>query len=255
MDDAQRVPAEETRALAGAETRVLMGEVSRRPVRELIAEKLAALISSGVLAPGDELPGERELATSLSVSRETVRGAIGILAAHGILRVAHGARTAVATADVSSLSVGAPTLGFDGPYDLDSVHRARLLIERDLAATAALQITPRDLERLEASIAAQRACDGDPIRFLLCDRDFHATLYRAGGNPVLSDMAMALYNHLLDHRRRIVAQPGAVAESVADHTAVLDALRAGDPEETVKAVTTHATRIFVTTSAFLAART
>ncbi|GAB5509308.1 MAG: FadR/GntR family transcriptional regulator [Hyphomicrobiales bacterium] len=243
MDHVKRLPLEQTKAL--------MGDVSRRSVRETIAEKLATLVSSGVLAVGDELPGERELAASLSVSRETVRGAIGILASHGILRVAHGARTTVATADTRSLARGPQATGFEGPYDLESVHEARLLIERRIAADAARRISKDELSTLRASIAAQEKCGDDPVRFLLCDREFHATLYRAAGNDVFFDVAMSLYNHLLDHRRRIVAGPGSIAESLADHRAILAALEEADPDAAERNVAEHAMRIYVTTRAFL----
>ncbi|WP_282062308.1 FadR/GntR family transcriptional regulator [Roseobacter litoralis] len=243
MSHVKRLPPDQTKAL--------MGDVSRRSVREVIAEKLAALISSGVLAVGDELPGERELATSLSVSRETVRGAIAILASHRILRVAHGARTTVATADVRSLVRGVQAAGFEGPYDLESVHEARLLVERRIAADAARNINEVGLAKLRASIVAQEESGDDPVRFLLCDRDFHATLYRAAGNDVFFDVAMSLYNHLLDHRRRIVAKPGAIAESLSDHRAILTAMENGNPEMAERSVVGHATRIYLTTRAFL----
>ena len=241
---------------------VLMGELSRRSVREAIAGKLAALISSEVLAVGDPLPGERELAASLGVSRETVRGAIAILAAHGILRVAQGARTTVARSDTGALTAAlgpargweSPALGLGGPYALEQVHEARVAVERHLAAEAARRGGAGTLRTLAAAIAAQEAALRDPVRFLLSDREFHAALYRAGGNDVLFDIAMTLYSYLLNHRRRIVSDPAAVAASIGDHRAILRALESGDPEAAAEAVAVHAARIFTTTRAFLDAR-
>ena len=64
-----------------AEAPHLKAEIGRRTVRERISDKLASLIASGILQIGDELPSERELASLLDVSRETVRGAIQTLAA------------------------------------------------------------------------------------------------------------------------------------------------------------------------------
>ncbi|MFQ6554212.1 FadR/GntR family transcriptional regulator [Aestuariibius insulae] len=241
----------QARRLQLEDTKALMGDVSRRSVRDVIAEKLAALVSSGVLSVGDELPSERELAASLSVSRETVRGAIAILASHGVLRVAHGARTTVAKADTRSLAAGTPSVGFHGSYDLESVHEARLLVEQRIAAKAAKGIDAAGLAAFRASIAAQEDCGDDPVRFLLCDREFHTALYRAAGNEALFDIAMSLYNHLLDHRRRIVAQPGSIAESLSDHRLILQAMEARDAKAAERAVIDHATRIYVTTRAFL----
>jgi len=241
----------EARRVHLATTKELIGDVPRRSVRDLIAQKLAALISSGVIAPGDELPGERELATSLSVSRETMRGAIGILAAHGILKVSHGARTVVAETDITSLVPRGPIMPLGGQYELGDVHEARLIVEQRIATRAATRITRKQLTSLETSIVAQEACGENAVRFLLSDREFHALLYRAGENEVLFDTAMALYNHLLDHRRRIVARPGSIAQSVADHRAIVAALASCDPDASVAAVIGHATRIFETTRQFL----
>ncbi|WP_091846452.1 FadR/GntR family transcriptional regulator [Palleronia pelagia] len=232
----------------------LIGDLPRRTVRDLVAEKIATLISSGVLAPGDELPGERELAASLSVSRETVRGAIGILAGHGILRVTHGARTAVASADTGAFAAGrtVPAIGMHN--DLSSVYEARLLIERYLARRAANLVDAALLNELQGSLDAQRACGGDAVRFLLCDRDFHSLIYQAGGNEILSDTAMILYNHLLEFRRRIVSSPGAIQQSIAEHTAIVDALGQRDADAVERAVTAHTNRIHETTRAFLKAK-
>ena len=233
-----------------------LADTPRRSVRDLIAEKLAVLISSGVLDPGDELPGERELAASLSVSRATIRGAISILAAHDILRVSHGARTVVSSRNVAA--VMPPVTELETPADpgvgLEEVHEARLLVEREIGARAAERTTPALLFELEASIAAQEACRDDPVSFLLCDREFHARFYAAGGNAVMTRIAMGLYNHMLDHRRRIVAEAGSIDRSIADHRAILQALERGNGPATAAAAVTHATRIFDTTRRFLQTR-
>ena len=55
--------------------------IAKRTVKDQISDKLAYMIHSGLLRPGDELPSERELAATLGVSRETVRAAIGVLQA------------------------------------------------------------------------------------------------------------------------------------------------------------------------------
>lgn len=232
----------------------LIGDLPRRTVRDLIAEKIATLISSGVLAVGDELPGERELAASLSVSRDTVRGAIGILAGHGILRVTHGARTVVASVDTGAIAVDGPVPAIGQHHDLSSVYEARLLIEGHLARRAAGLADAALVAQLRGSLEAQRDCEGDAVRFLLCDRDFHALIYRAGGNEILADTAMTLYNYLLDHRRRIISLPGAIEQSITDHVAIVEALDRRDADAAERAVTAHASRIYETTRAFLQAK-
>src|SRR5438105_9650647 len=71
------------------------GQIAKRPVKDQISDKLAYMIHSGLLRVGDELPSERELASTLGVSRETVRAAIGVLQARRMVEVSQGSRTRV----------------------------------------------------------------------------------------------------------------------------------------------------------------
>ena len=236
-------------------TAALIGDVSRRTMREVIAEKLAALIGSGVLSVGDDLPGEREIAATLSVSRETVRGAIQILASHGIVQVSQGARTTVAKSDLGALAVQVPGHRGVSNYDLEPVHAARLLIERRVVADAARVMSAHTLQLLRKSLDVQEECVNDPVRFLLCDREFHTLVYRSCGNLLLADIAIDLYNYLLEHRRRIVARPGSIAASISDHRVIIEALEQCDSDAAAAAFGHHEMRIYLTTRDFLSATT
>ena len=182
-------------------------EISRRTVRERISDKLASLVASGILQVGDELPSERELASLLDVSRETMRGAIQTLAAMGVVAVSQGARTRVVSRKIDTLKIGVTSPSAINSYDLDSVHKARLLVERAVVAEAAARIDDATLRRLEQSLAIQKQTMRDPVHFLICDREFHLTIYRSSGNPLLADFVTDLYTFMLDQpqRRRIAA--------------------------------------------------
>ena len=225
--------------------------VVRRGMRDMVADKFQMLIASGVLQVGDELPGERELAAALDVSRETVRGAIQTLAARGIVEVAHGARTRVVSADVGPITIGIGSARAIDSYDIDAVHGARLVVERQVVAEAATRIDETTLGRLEENLVAQQAAGSDPVRFLICDREFHLTIYRASGNPLLADFTIDLYAYMLEHRRRAVARPGAIQNSFRDHSAIVAALRAHDPKAVVAAFDAHLKRIYQTTQSIL----
>src|SRR4051812_10042957 len=77
---------------------MLSADRTFRPLQryEQIAERLAADIRSGLLAPGERLPSERELARQLEVSRASVREAIGALQVQGVVETRPGAGTFVA---------------------------------------------------------------------------------------------------------------------------------------------------------------
>jgi DNA-binding FadR family transcriptional regulator len=190
----------------------------------------------------------------LAVSRETVRGAIQTLAAKGILEIAQGARTRVVSQKIDTLKIGVTSASTINSYDIESVHKARLLVERAVVAEAAARIDAETLARLEQSLAIQKHTMRDPVHFLICDREFHLAIYRSAGNPLLADFVIDLYTFMLDHRRVAVSQAGAIERSYSDHVAIYDALRARDPEAVVEAFGRHIDRIYATTVELLAPR-
>jgi DNA-binding FadR family transcriptional regulator len=231
---------------------LLRAEIGRRTVRERISDKLASLIASGILQVGEELPSERDLAALLTVSRETVRGAIQTLAANGVVAVSHGSRTRVVSRKINTFKIGVTSPSAINAYDLDSVHKARILIERSVAAEAAVHIDAATLARLEQSLAIQKQTTRDPVHFLICDREFHLTIYRSCCNPLLADFVTDLYTFMLDRRRTAVSQPGAIEKSYLDHVAIFTALSARDPREASEAIGRHIDRIYATTAEILA---
>lgn len=237
-----------------ARTPDLRADVARRTVRERICDKLGSLIASGILHVGDELPSERELASMFAVSRETVRGAVQTLAAKGIVEIAQGARTRVVSAKVDTLKIGVTSPAAINSYDLESVHNARLLVERAVVAAAAVRIDDATLTRLEQSLSIQQHTLRDPVHFLICDREFHLAIYRSSDNPLLADFVIDLYTFMLDHRREAVSQPGAIEKSYLDHVAIYEALRQKDPDAVTAAFGRHIDRIYATTFEILAKR-
>lgn len=228
--------------------------ILKRTMKDLVADKLLASIVAGVVGVGDDLPSERELARALQVSRETVRGAIQTLAAKGVVEVSQGSRTRVLRDDVECERAGFGAAAAVNAYDLASVHRARLLIETDVVADAALAIDDATLAKLKAGLAAQADALGDPVAFLICDREFHLEIYRASRNPLLADIVVDLFSYMLDHRRVAMSRPGATARSYDDHMAIFEALSSRNGPATATAFCRHIESIYETTLSTLSAR-
>ncbi|PDT53357.1 MULTISPECIES: FadR/GntR family transcriptional regulator [Sinorhizobium] len=225
--------------------------LDRRTAREMIADKLMVLVATNMLRPGDELPGERELANVLHVSRETVRGAIQTLAARGIIEVSQGSRSRVADVDLSDVTVTIASPNAIDSYDLEDVHAARQHIELKVVGDAAENIDEEALKKLETLLEAQKLCGDDAMRFLICDREFHVAIYRACGNPLLSDFVTDLYTYMMDYRRSAMSRPGAIEASYKDHSEIFEALRRHDREAVVAAFHQHLMRIYRTTKELL----
>jgi DNA-binding FadR family transcriptional regulator len=225
----------------------LRDPVVRRTTRELVADKIAGLIASGIVQIGDFLPSERDLAGAFQVSRETVRGGMQILAARGVIEISQGARTRVVSTDLGPVVPGVTETRRINTYDIEAVHAARLLVEREVVAKAAKSIEPDVLDFLRGSLVSQRAALNDPVRFLISDREFHLAIYRACGNAALADFVSDLYTYMMEIRRRAVSQENAILKSVGDHEAILDGLGRHDEAAVVAAFSIHLDRIYQTT--------
>ena len=219
--------------------------IHKQTAKEMIRDKIVSLIASGILQVGDELPSERELAAMLAVSRETVRGAVQRLAGEGIVQVSQGARTRVASVnvDVSTQRIGVTNPSSINGYTLEAVHASRLLVETAVVADATKHLSAEDIERLEDSIKVQEQACTDPVRFLICDREFHLTIYYACSNRLLADFVVDLYTYMLEHRRIAMGRPGAIEKSLEDHRLIVRALKMRNPDAVAAAFSEHILRI------------
>lgn len=203
--------------------------LQRKPLTVQIAGKLEDLVATGLLHPGDELPGERDLAALLDVSRESVRGAIQVLVGRGLVEVAQGSRSRIA----ASARRGRP-LGGDR-----AVIGARRVLESALAAHAARALTAGQLAHVRNLVAAQAALLDDPVAFQISDREFHHAIFAAGGNPVLAAYAEQTYAHAYAQRREVMVRAGGIAQAVADHAAILAAFEVQDAAAAGAAMAAH----------------
>lgn len=215
------------------------GTIAKRTVKEQISDKLAYMIHSGLLRPGDELPSERELAATLGVSRETVRAAVGVLQARQMIEVSQGARTRVLGPGPMPLHESVGVLGGLKHRSLEEVTEARAAVEVQVIRLAAQRIQPAQLARLQALVDEQRAMLQDPVRFQISDQEFHGVLYRACGNELLADVVSDFYGYALEFRRLALQRKGAIAHSVQEHEGIVAALRTGLPEAAVAAMQRH----------------
>ena len=229
----------------------LRRSIERRSIRDIACEKLALQIASGVIQVGDQLPSERELAIAFGVSRETIRGALQALSLRGIVDISHGSRTRVVSNDIGELEIGITRSRGINSYDIEEVHAARLLVELQVVGDAADRIDDRAIAFLDKSLAEQACTLDDPVRFLICNHEFHTAIYEAGRNRLLADFVADLDTYVMDFRRRVMMQPGAIAQSYREHQEVVEALRRRDRAAAVAAFKRHLDRIYETTKTLL----
>ena len=221
--------------------------ISKQTLKDQISDKLAYMICSGLLQIGDELPGERELAGALGVSRETVRRAIQALAVCGMVEISQGARTRVTRNDGYLLPGAGTALREMRRYKIETVYEARRVVELAVARDAARRVSHGALRHLRALLGVQSTLFDDPVRFMISDREFHDTIYKQCGNPLLANFVGTLYSYALDYRRRVMRRPGAVQRSYEDHLAIFAGLQAHDPDAAAHAIAAHLDHVHETT--------
>lgn len=222
-------------------------EITKRTVKDQVADKIASMIQTGLLQPGDELPSERELAATLSVSRESVRGALSLLAGRKMIGVSQGSRTKVLGTAGQTLQDTVSSFGLFKGKSIEEVTEARATVEVEVVRLAAARIKPATLERLTALVTEQALMLNDPVRFQISDREFHTVLYEACGNDLLASFVIDLYAYALDSRRKALKRKDAIARSVADHQAIVAALRAQHPTNAADAIRKHLDSVYTTT--------
>jgi len=215
---------------------------------EHVAERLAAEIRSGALAPGQRLPSERDLARRLTVGRASVREAIAALQVQGMIDTRPGSGSFVA-ADAAERTPPPAGLPHDAsPTDL---LEARALIEPAVARLAAERGRPDAVaERLLAAMEA--ASDpADPAAragWNESDRLFHRQIAAMTGNPVLAGIAehiAGLMDQPLWQRLRddSIATPGRTSIHLAEHRMIYEAVTDGDAEAAASYAAGHVKRV------------
>ncbi|MBN9099548.1 MULTISPECIES: GntR family transcriptional regulator [unclassified Pseudonocardia] len=186
--------------------------VERRSTAAIVADRLREAIMRGTFPPGTQL-GEVELATRLGVSRGPLREAMQWLVAEGLLRSVRNRGLFVRDLDAA---------------DVRDVYAARAAVERAAGLLLIAGDRAAAVVRLSASLAAMEAAAGDPVALADADHAFHHELVAASGSPRLQRMADTL---LVETRMCLAAlqdNPPPAEDLLAEHRALLDAVRTGD---------------------------
>lgn len=212
---------------------------SRRLYRQ-IADQIAHLIESGEFPSGTRLPAERELATSLGVSRASVREAIISLEIGGLVEVRVGTGIFV-TAPQRTTAAGEDA--GPGPFEL---LQARKMIEGEIAALAASKATAEDLDALRECVARMEAHVDDFAVREASDRDFHLHVAKATRNGSLELVVQGLWDQRAELWRRTQRHfhtPDLARKTIRDHGAILAAIAAHDAAGARAAMHRHLARV------------
>jgi DNA-binding FadR family transcriptional regulator len=219
--------------------------VNRPRTHEHVLAQIEEQVTQGHLRPGDRLPGERQLAEALGVSRGAVREALRVLEFMGVVTAGTGSGPAA-----GSIIVGQGTAALG---NLLRVHLALAsFTRRELVEVRA------QLEDWAAQQAAEHATDFGPLRdvvgrmrepglgyatFLELDAEFHVMIAGVSGNNLLALLMRGLRNAI---QREMVAvfetlskAPAIIDSLCGEHEAILEALERHDGARAAQLVRAH----------------
>lgn len=202
-----------------------------------VAERIKELVLEGAYPPGSRLPGERDLAEQLGVSRVTIREAQIALEAIGLLDIRVGSGVYV----LRRSGKDTQALPDVGAFELTE---ARSAIESEAAALAAKAATDEELDRID-DIIDRMATEADPNAPLApeIDREFHLAIARATKNNAMLETVERLWR-IRTEKPDVKEAYDSICEidpqqRLKEHRDIAIALRNRDPDQARKAMRMH----------------
>ncbi|WP_328936989.1 GntR family transcriptional regulator [Streptomyces tauricus] len=187
--------------------------------------QLRQAILQGEMAPAQRLV-ENELADQFGVTRASVRAALIELESEGLVEriLNRGSRVRVVTVE-----------------EAVAITECRMVLEGLCAGKAAVEASDEQLDQLVAlgEAMSKAVADGEPVTYSDLNHELHAHIRQFSGQQVAVGLLERLNAQLVRHRFQLALRPGRPQKSLSEHLAMIDAIRARDPEAAEEAVRSH----------------
>lgn len=219
--------------------------VTERVTRtQAVVEGILDAIIEGRLVAGEPLPPEGDLAGEFGVSRLTLREAVRLLQAQGVIAPVPGSRHRIAPVDEwTGLEAVVRYARSGGARRRSSLEllEMRVMFETGAAELAAPRCDADDLAALEDTLERMRRAHeaGDVPGFVDADLEFHDVIIAAADNRILIASMRPLTTMLQETRSETSAVLEIREHALAEHEAVLAAMRSGSGEDAREAMASH----------------
>lgn len=232
-------------AAAGVAAADLFSKVSVGRISERIVEQIRLLLQRGQLRPGDRLPAERDLCVRFGASRVSVREALRVLEASGLVEIRVGARGGAFVTAPGSDRIGAGLADLISLSASSAAHvtEVRLILETGIVPLVCQRATEQDLADLaeigQRSEEALRTTGHSPA----LSAEFHIRVARATHNPAIAMLAESLRSLLLITLQQAKQlAPAMGRRGAAEHRRFVAAVGTGDCEAATRIMREHLER-------------
>lgn len=215
--------------------------------RHELVQRLKEMIQNPATFPDGKLPPERELASQLGVSRNLVRESLITLEALGFIDIRDRLGAFIVNPYAEDLTAGLKFVSLWPDDMLIHVMEMRLVVEVSIAGLAAQRRTQEELEKMKQCLAmlvmVHTQPDGGASQGAQWDSMLHMLIVQAAHNPLLTrlyeGLSATMERYISMSRVKLLALEDWPAKIVAEHTALVAAIEAGDPDAAREAQRQH----------------
>jgi len=208
-----------------------------------IVEKIEDVIRQKKVLPGEKLPTEKEMCVMFGVSRTSLREALQMLSARGLVTIRKG--SGIYVNNYSSAHVIKPMslfleLNLDRDYILH-VMEVRKMFEPTIAKFAALNRTDNDIKILDKNLQELTQCPSNNYyKQGQIDRDFHLSIANACKNPIIPVIVTPIFKLMPKIRSLVYANvETAKSEAIDYHIKVIEKIRNQDADGAYQMMVEH----------------
>lgn len=200
---------------------------NRKHISEELFLKLQEAILSGELPEGYIFPNENELCQKLNIGRSSLREAYSSLETLHLITRTKAGTYVNSQADIQN---NMNFVAIAKRTDAQNLREYRQIVEIGTARLAARKVTDEDIRKMEHILEIMAESGDDPTKLSQLDFDFHSSLVRITGNELLIIAFNTIRSIYEDYTESVFAR-GYFEQSVLDHRAIIEALRARDPRQ------------------------
>ncbi|MCE6980805.1 FadR family transcriptional regulator [Pseudomonas frederiksbergensis] len=193
-----------------------------------VVEKLRAALARGQWRSGEMLPGQRELAEQLGISRPSLREAVIVLETLGLVRSMPGKGVVVLEASVSdSQSQSQSHDSAVAGASLEDVLQLRYTLEPFIVGLVAQSISSKEVGQLRLTLMDMREAleANDSEAGVNAYIAFHEELFALTSNPIFQSVVQQTSNALKQSADVLRNSPEHLAERLEENEAVVRAIR------------------------------
>ncbi|UCG66925.1 MAG: FadR family transcriptional regulator [Deltaproteobacteria bacterium] len=172
--------------------RGIFSPIKTSKIPDEVYKQIVSMIGSGQLKPGQKLPSEREMASDLGISRQSIREALYRAETIGLIEVRQGEGSFVLSSVGESLSSPLAVLLAEQAERVFEFLEIRKLIEGWCAEKAAVEADAGDLEKMKEILETMKELSTKNRKWEEADMEFHFSVVAATHNVIAMHIMEAL---------------------------------------------------------------